>query len=177
MNSLTEEQIIAAIVGAVVGLFIGYLMGRRSAPGSEQLRDMEKQLDEARGAKERFERKVNTHFTDTAAKLNLLTDNYRAVYEHLANGAVELCSEDKARAFSALNPPTPEDDDAIDNESVMVEPPRDYAPKTSPDDPGVLNERFGLDGEGGDEEKNDGEESAEGDDGATEETAKREQSA
>lgn len=144
MNALTEEQIVAAIIGAVVGLFIGYMVGRRSAPGSEQMRDLEKELSAARSAKASLESKVDAHFSDTATKMNALTENYRGVYEHLASGAAELGGKSASQAFAALTAPASADTSAIDNDSVMVEAPRDYAPKTSPDDPGVLNERFGL---------------------------------
>ncbi|MDP5071389.1 MAG: DUF1043 domain-containing protein, partial [Congregibacter sp.] len=72
---------------------------------------------------------------------------YRDVYEHIASGASELCSDSEAARFVALAPPETPDHETIESDSVVVEPPRDYATKTSPGDPGVLDERFGLDGE------------------------------
>lgn len=146
---MSEEQIIAGVIGAVAGLIIGYFFGGRMAPGSQKTRDLENKLQEASRVREQFEQRVNMHFADTAGKLNVLTDNYRDVYEHLASGAAELCSQDGTARFDALTAPSePEQAPAIEADSVVVEAPRDYAPKTSPDDPGVLNERFGLDGQG-----------------------------
>lgn len=147
MNSFSEDQIIATIIGAVVGLVIGYIMGGRTAPGQQRTRELEVQLEAAKTAHERFEQRVNVHFIDTASKLNALTENYRDVYTHIANAAAELYSQDGGPDFSALATPRDATAEAIEADSVMTEPPRDYAPKNSPDDPGVLNERFGLEGE------------------------------
>lgn len=146
MNNGMDDPVLMAIAAAVVGLLIGYFLGRRSAPSSVQTRELEEQLSDAKASRERFEQRVNDHFAETAGKLNALTENYREVYEHIASGAAELSPQAGAAAFTALAAPAG-DEKAIESDDVMVEPPRDYAPKTSPDDPGVLNERFGLDGE------------------------------
>jgi uncharacterized membrane-anchored protein YhcB (DUF1043 family) len=143
-----DKPLFMAIAGAVIGLLIGYFTGRRTAPGSEAARELEQKIETLESTRDRFEQRVNAHFADTASALNTLTDNYRSVYEHIANGATELCSNESAAAsFTALSPPAADEPAAIEADSVIVEPPRDYATKTSPDDPGVLDERFGLEGE------------------------------
>lgn len=149
MNGISEEMIVPILIGAIVGLFIGYFFGRRSAPGSDENRDLQRKLEDLQDERKRFEQRVNTHFADTAGKLNTLTENYREVYDQIASGAAELCSQSKGPEFTALAAPAANTDsgDTIEADSVVVEPPRDYAPKTSPDDPGVLNERFGMEGE------------------------------
>lgn len=147
MNTGMDGPLFMAIAGAVIGLIIGYFTGRRTAPGSETARDLGEKLEQAEAARERYEQRVNAHFADTANKLNALTANYRDVYQHLAGGASELCSDDDAAQFKALEAPQEPEHETIDADSVVVEAPRDYAAKTSPSDPGVLDERFGLDGE------------------------------
>ncbi len=147
MNAVSEDQLIAALIGAVIGLVIGYVMGGRMAPGSQQTRELEDELQLAKASHERFEQRVNAHFADTASKLNALTDNYRDVYAHIASGAADLCTQEGGADFTALTAPENTASEAIEADSVVVEPPRDYAPKSSPDDPGVLNERFGLEGD------------------------------
>jgi hypothetical protein len=141
-----NDPVFIAVAGAVVGLLIGYFTGRRLSPGSHETRELERQLDEATAKQERYEQRVNAHFADTASKLNALTDNYREVYEHIANGASELCPGGEELNFTALTAPENDGHETIEADSIMVEAPRDYAPKISPDDPGVLNERFGMDG-------------------------------
>jgi uncharacterized membrane-anchored protein YhcB (DUF1043 family) len=147
VNSGMEDWVVVAIVGAAVGLLIGYFFGRRSAPGSEENRELEQKLEDAQAATERFEQRVNAHFVETAGKLNALTENYRDVYAHLASGAGELCTLENGPSFDALIAPSEKGPQTIESDSVMTEPPRDYAPKSSPDEPGVLNENFGLEGE------------------------------
>ena len=141
-----EELIFVAIAAAAAGLLIGFFTGRRMSPGSQQSRDLEQQLEDVKAAQENYENRVHAHFADTATRLNSLTENYREVYESIARGAADLSPQNAAAAFTALQSPE-EGPETIEADSVMVEPPRDYAPKTSPDDPGMLNERFGLEGE------------------------------
>jgi uncharacterized membrane-anchored protein YhcB (DUF1043 family) len=147
VNTGMDEPLFIAIAGAVIGLIIGYLAGRRTAPGSETARELGEKLEQAESARERYEQRVNAHFADTASKLNTLTANYRDVYQHIAEGSSELCSDDDSARFRSLAAPDEPEHDTVDADSVVVEAPRDYAVKTSPNDPGVLDERFGLDGE------------------------------
>lgn len=146
MNPGMEELIFVAIAAAAAGLLIGFFTGRRLSPGSQQSRELEQQLDDVKAAQENYENRVHAHFADTATRLNALTENYRDVYESIARGAADLSPQNSAAVFTALQSPqaAPE---TIEADSVVVEPPRDYAPKTSPNDPGMLNERFGLEGE------------------------------
>lgn len=148
MNSAMDDPIFLAIVAAVAGLLIGYFAGRRSAPSAEITRELEQQLVVARAERERFEQQVDAHFSETASKVGALTNSYREVYEHLAKGASDLCSNDESKkSFEALATPDAAGLAAIEADSVRVEAPRDYAERGSASDPGVLDERFGLDGE------------------------------
>jgi uncharacterized membrane-anchored protein YhcB (DUF1043 family) len=150
VNGSVEELFVPVLIGAIVGLFIGYIAGRRGAPGAEHARDLERQLSSLRDERAQFEQRVNAHFADTAGKLNTLTENYREVYAQIASGAAALCSTDKGPRFDALAAPAADDgdakaNDAIEADSVQLQPPRDYAPKASPESPGVLDEDYGVD--------------------------------
>jgi uncharacterized membrane-anchored protein YhcB (DUF1043 family) len=150
VDAATQELIVPALIAAIIGIFIGYLMGRRGAPGSEENRELKRELQSLRDDRVRFEQRVNAHFSETAGKLNALTENYKEVYAQIASGAADLCSSSSAPRFDALSAPAADGsaDAPIDAASVQLEPPRDYAPKTSPDEPGVLNERFVIDEDG-----------------------------
>ncbi len=131
-----------AFVTALIGLVAGLLIGRFTAPGETRHKDMERQLDEALQQQKAYRSEVVEHFNGTAKLLNKLTDSYREVHTHLAAGAHDLCEGNgpviPGRLADDQQPNAlPDLDD--------IKPPLDYAPKASPDDHGVLNERFGLD--------------------------------
>ncbi len=100
-------------------------------------------LETYRGAVAPWECDVVEHFTDTAALLNRLTESYRDVHNHLASGAAALCDDDSASILPRL-PDGSLSQLAQEPELDNIQPPLDYAPKSSPDAPGMLNEEFGL---------------------------------
>lgn len=129
-----------AICVLVVAGIVGFLLGRRTSAGNRQARELELRLDQVTRDKQQFEDRVSEHFVETATRLNALTENYRAVHEHLAEGANTLCSGNLAVTVGRLG-----GDSDLDANLLNAAPPRDYAPKSSPTEKGMLNEGFGLD--------------------------------
>ncbi|MFN2287905.1 MAG: YhcB family protein [Chromatocurvus sp.] len=129
-----------AICVLIVAGVVGFLLGRRTSAGSQQARELETRLDQVTRDKQYFEDRVSEHFAETATRLNALTENYRAVHEHLAEGANTLCSGNVQVAVGRLD-----GNSDLDPDMLNVQPPRDYAPKASPSETGMLNEGFGLD--------------------------------
>ena len=126
----------------VMGLVLGMLWGRRSTPASQKYREVERKLDQVLQDKKAYEDEVVEHFTDTAKLLNSLTESYRDVHNHLARGAATLCQGEGPVSLERL-----EDSGAraeIPADLAQIQPPLDYAPKSSPDEKGMLNEEFGL---------------------------------
>jgi uncharacterized membrane-anchored protein YhcB (DUF1043 family) len=103
-----------ALVGLAVGLVVGGMLGRRANRVRAYARGLEQKLEEQRLAQERlaeeaqaardelkrgrqevegYRGQVSEHFGDTSRLLRELTLQYRAVYEHLAEGARDLCAE------------------------------------------------------------------------------------
>jgi uncharacterized membrane-anchored protein YhcB (DUF1043 family) len=103
-----------ALVGLVVGLVVGGMLGRRANRVRAYARGLEQKLEEQRLAQERlaeeaqaardelkqrrqeaeaYRGQVSEHFGDTSRLLRDFTLQYRAVYEHLAEGARDLCVE------------------------------------------------------------------------------------
>lgn len=99
---------------ALLGLVVGFLLGRQGSAARARARRLEGQLEDLRGEYERtdaelresreeirrtqeeldgYRRKVADHFAGTSERLRELTLQYRAVYNHLAEGAGELCPE------------------------------------------------------------------------------------
>jgi len=134
--------IVGAAAGLIVGLGLGLLLGQRSSPAGQKHREVERKLDQVLQDKKAYEDEVVEHFSDTARLLNKLTDSYREVHNHLAKGASELC---QGNGPVAIDREAGERDPAeIPADLATVRPPLDYAPKTSPDEKGMLNEEFGL---------------------------------
>ena len=133
------------IVGAallVVGLGIGLVLGRRTSTAGKKQRETERKLDQLLQDQKTYEDDVVEHFTDTAKLLNNLTERYRDVHTHLAKGANDLCKGRGPVAMDLLEGSG--DRGEIPAAMADIHPPLDYAPKTSPDQKGMLNEEFGI---------------------------------
>ncbi len=134
--------ILGAIAILLVGLVIGGLWGRRTASYGNKYRELERKLDQVLQDKKAYEDEVVEHFSQTGRLLNSLTDSYREVHNHLAQGAGQLCQGQGPMALDEIAG----DKDPSESPSHLadVQQPLDYAPKSSPDETGMLNEEFGL---------------------------------
>ena len=115
--------IIIFALGAVTGIVIARLV----LPHERRCKALEQELAQARKGQTAYRDQVNQHFKTTAELFEEMTDRYRAIYQHLAVGAQQLCEErpqslqldlpghpetaDKETATSP--PPAPDRDDAV----------------------------------------------------------------
>jgi hypothetical protein len=84
---------IAAIV-LLAALALGFALGRRrDRDAAERARELEDRLQLAEDEMNRYRHEVSEHFGQTSKLLRDLTLQYRNVYEHLAEGARNLCPE------------------------------------------------------------------------------------
>jgi uncharacterized membrane-anchored protein YhcB (DUF1043 family) len=104
MIEMNGWMVAAAVLA---GVAVGILIGRRSSEARARARRLEAQLEDLRKEYERAEAeiaagreeleryrgKVADHFAGTSERLRELTLQYRAIYNHLAEGAGELCPE------------------------------------------------------------------------------------
>lgn len=129
--------ILAAIAALIVGIIIGALIGRSGQGSTLRQRRAEQQAEEVRNEYLRYQAQVNEHFMESAHLLRRFNDAYRDVNQHMARGANRLCNDEEWMAELAEET----SDKRLEEVSEDgVEPPRDYAPKTS----GTLSEDFGL---------------------------------
>jgi uncharacterized membrane-anchored protein YhcB (DUF1043 family) len=137
--------IVIAIGAALffLGLGLGVLLGRSTSPAAQRQRDAERKLEQLLQDKKAYEDEVVEHFTDTARLLNNLTERYRDVHNHLAKGASTLCHGRGPVSLDRLQ--DNRNDTDIPADLADIRPPLDYAPKTSPQEKGMLNEEFGID--------------------------------
>lgn len=84
-------------VGILFGFVIGRSKGDVSAP---RVRELEKSLQQANEEMQSYRAQVTAHFEKTATLFNQLTNDYRDVYEHLANSSNALCGVETAKLKS-----------------------------------------------------------------------------
>ena len=140
MSNLIFALIIGGGIGGVVGWYL--TLNARGDNKRKVIMDLESQLDQAKQDRADYEAEVSGHFSQTADLLHKLTDDYRAVYTHLADGAEQLCGDRVSISEAALTAPAADSTDKP--HLVEVAQPLDYAPK-KPDEQGQLSETFGLD--------------------------------
>jgi len=137
-----EILLAVGLAVGLVGVLLGWLAGRWSSPGAKKHRALTLKLDQVIQDKKAYEDDVVEHFTETAKLLNNLTESYREVHNHLAQGAAGLCQGKGPVSLEHIQ--TRRDPSEIPADLAHIRPPLDYAPKTSPDEKGMLNEEFGL---------------------------------
>ncbi|MDH4039260.1 MAG: YhcB family protein [Gammaproteobacteria bacterium] len=135
--------ILAGVALFIVGAGLGVVFGRRTSPAAQRQREAELRLDQVLQDKKAYEDEVVEHFTETATLLNNLTERYRDVHNHLAQGASALCQGRGPVSLEQLD--GRRDESEIPPYLADVRPPLDYAPKASPGEKGMLNEEFGID--------------------------------
>jgi uncharacterized membrane-anchored protein YhcB (DUF1043 family) len=135
--------ILTGVVLLVIGAVLGLVLGRRTSTAAQELREAQLKLDQVLQDKRAYEDEVVGHFTETATLLNRLTEQYREVHNHLAQGAETLCQGRGPVSLGELG--HNRDESEIPAYLADVRPPLDYAPKASPEEKGMLNEEFGID--------------------------------
>lgn len=137
-SAVVITGLICLLAGAGIGAFILYML-RTKLFG----RDVEQRLHEAESSLQGYQRDVAEHFAQTSQLVNNLTNSYREVHEHLANGALKLATPAISRQIlDSANNNLGSDSKAYINEQ-RIEPPRDWAPKTA-GTKGTLSEDYDL---------------------------------
>ena len=129
------------LVVVLLSLLLGLMIGRRTSSASQKYREVERKLDQVLQEKKLYEDEVVEHFSETANLINNLTESYRSVHSHLTKGATDLCQGEGPVSLDRLEGRDPAE---IPPHLAQIQPPLDYAPKSSPDEKGMLNEEFGL---------------------------------
>jgi len=145
------------IIGAgcfLGGGAIGALLFKILMSDEVRVRALEDQLRSLSEEHEEYKSSVHSHFNNSAQLLNKLTDSYRDVYMHLADGARSLCPDyiSSQLSLSGENRALLEKDasaggrhfGSITAPGQPLTPPLDYAQKTVPGQKGQLADDYGL---------------------------------
>lgn len=139
-----------------LGVLAGFLIAKRQ-PVEKRVQGMETLLRDLQARHDDYQQQVGEHFQQTAELVNQLTNSYKALHDHLVQGASTLADDPRlaadtrpAKAFVMLDSLKDADEPPFSpyhypepNDAELIEPPRDYATK-KPDDKGTLDERFGF---------------------------------
>lgn len=74
------------------GAAAGWLLRIALDPSERKLREVEAQLTASEATLEAYRRQITDHFRGTAERVNRLTEDYRDLHSHLAQGAMSLCT-------------------------------------------------------------------------------------
>jgi len=135
---------LTAVACLVVGVVIGVVFSSRLNSSASRVQELENQIRDIKDNHLTYRDNVSDHFSMTADLVQHMTESYREVYQHLASGAQDLCSNEVAGKL------LPAGSDAVFDSNEEVEatsglnPPKDYAAKQDPGQKGALSEEFGI---------------------------------
>ncbi len=85
--------IVSIVVALGVGLGGGLLLAGVFGSANKRARALEDEVDELKREQTEYKQQVNQHFKKTASLFQGMTEQYKAIYSHLAEGSEALCSE------------------------------------------------------------------------------------
>jgi uncharacterized membrane-anchored protein YhcB (DUF1043 family) len=142
------ELLLTSALSLIVGIAIGIVATRLFSANGKKAAQMEQHLAATEYKMNAYKHEVNQHFETTAKLIDELNESYRNVHNHLADAAHSL-SDAPYNSTSIKTIPPAEDTDRVIEQKITTDavPPLDYAPKTSPLEPGMLDESFGIKGD------------------------------
>ncbi len=93
MTFTVEPWMIYVAAAFLVGLLVGVMLGRRANPTVMEIKRLETDLAKERERRTSYQDQVTRHFSHTADLFESLTDHYKSVYQHLADGCQDLCGD------------------------------------------------------------------------------------
>lgn len=133
------------VIGSLaVGIVIGIAFTRRLGTDAIRIQQLEEKLESMSESHTEYRTNVSEHFNMTSELINQMTDSYKKVYEHLASGAQDLCSDQVAEKLLPLQSDAMFENETVGANQNQIEVPKDYAIKTNPEQIGTLSEGFGL---------------------------------
>lgn len=137
---------IIGFISFLIGAAAGALLFRAFRSDEAKVLTLELKLQKLSEEHENYKNNVHSHFSNTAKLFNDMTESYRNVYLHMANGAQTLCpdyiSSQLALSGDAKALLNREDNEA--DSKAAVTPPLDYAARVKPDQKGTLAEDYGI---------------------------------
>ena len=134
-----------AIGCLAVGVVIGVVFASHLNTSPSRVQELENQIRDLKDDHNSYRDNVSGHFSMTAELVQHMTESYKEVYQHLATGAQDLCTQEVASKLLPASSDAVFEGNENNVESTGLIPPKDYAAKQNPDQKGALSEDFGLD--------------------------------
>lgn len=131
------------LTGAVIGAVLFKLLMSDEA----KIRALEEQLQTLSEEHESYKSNVHSHFSSSAQLLGRLTESYREVFLHMAEGARSLCPDYISSQISLSADSKALLGQADGRSNAPLAPPLDYAARTEPGKKGGLDEDYGFESE------------------------------
>ena len=80
-------------IGVLIGIAAGFYFSILNGSEKKRLQELEAKLKEAENQMSGYKQNVTDHFVTTSNLINNMTDSYRAIYDHMSDGAKTLCSQ------------------------------------------------------------------------------------
>jgi uncharacterized membrane-anchored protein YhcB (DUF1043 family) len=135
---------IVALGCFLAGAAAGALLFKIFRSDEAQVRDLKQQLQRLSEEHENYKSSVHSHFGNTARLFGQLTDSYREVYQHMAEGARQLCPDYISNQLTLNNETRTLLKDELPAQSDVKVQPLDYATRTSAQAAGTLSDDYGL---------------------------------
>jgi uncharacterized membrane-anchored protein YhcB (DUF1043 family) len=135
---------LTAIACLVVGVVIGVVFSSRLNSSASRVLELENQIRDIKDNHLTYKDNVSEHFSLTADLVQHMTESYREVYQHLASGAQDLCSNEVASKLLPAGSDAVFDSNEDSETTSGLNPPKDYAVKQDPSQKGALSEEFGI---------------------------------
>jgi uncharacterized membrane-anchored protein YhcB (DUF1043 family) len=147
MNGIELWQVGIGVALFLAGLGAGFALRRGDASTRQRIVQLEVELSESKRLAEAQQASVEKHFEKTSDLFRDLTENYTALYSHLADGARTLCPEGGPALGRGLNNPLLEVEAGLHAETpVTPSADSDSTPAaTTPNDPTNLSDLEPLD--------------------------------
>ncbi len=135
---------LTAVACLVVGIVIGVVFSSRLNSSASRVQELENQIRDIKDNHLTYRDNVSDHFSMTADLVQHMTESYREVYQHLASGAQDLCSNEVAGKLLPAGSDAVFDSNEESESTGGLNPPKDYAAKQDPSQKGALSEEFGI---------------------------------
>ena len=135
---------VTAIACLAVGVIIGVVFSSRLNSSASRVQELENQIRDIKDNHLTYRDNVSDHFSMTADLVQHMTESYREVYQHLASGAQDLCSNEVASKLLPAGSDAVFDSNEEPEAASGLNPPKDYAAKQDPSQKGALSEEFGI---------------------------------